>query len=138
MDYETTNGVSIKKAFDTFHENNPVVYELFLKYAFQLLQKDKKISSKLIINRIRWEVYIETDGEPYRINDAFTAHYARLFLKDYPEHEDKIELRRIRADGDFSEYFPELETKQEVKELGFHERFGEKESTIKEGDLFRS
>lgn len=31
----------------------------------------------------------------------------------------------------------ELETKQEVKELSFHGRFGEKESIIKEGDLFR-
>ena len=31
----------------------------------------------------------------------------------------------------------ELETKKEVKELSFHERFGPKESIIKEGDLFR-
>lgn len=136
MDFETANGLSIKKCFDNFHKKNPKVYDMFLRYAFEILKKEKKISSKLIINRIRWEVYMETDGEPYRINDAFTAHYARLFIKDYPEYEDKIELRRIRADGDCSEDFTD---NFEYKEAGlsFHERFGEKESIIKEGDLFK-
>jgi len=72
------------------------------KYFFFLHKRGvKKVSSKLIINRIRWEVYIETSGDPYRINDAFTSHYARLFVKEFPEHKGAFEFRRLRSEEPF-------------------------------------
>lgn len=98
MSYETTTGKSIEQAFIDFHKDNPKVYEYFKKYVKQMIQSGcKKLSSKLIINRIRWEVFIETSGDdPYRINDAFTAHYSRLFIQHYPQYEDMFEFRRLR------------------------------------------
>ena len=98
MNYADTTGVTIRDAFNKFHAENPTIYMYFKQYASQMLSSGcKKISSKLIINRIRWEIYIETKGEGYRINDAFTAWYAREFVKDYPEHRDKFEFRKIRS-----------------------------------------
>lgn len=99
MKYVETTGVTIEAAFRKFDRENPEIYRLFLKYAFYMLRNKNmdKISSKLIINRIRWEIYVETKTEdPYRINDAFTAHYARKFIKEYPHLEKHFELRRIR------------------------------------------
>ena len=106
--FKEQTGKTIKEAFDQFHEENPQVYDWFKKYAFHLIDKKgkEKISSKLIINRIRWEIYMTTTTEGnYRINDAFTAHYSRLFVEDYPEYENMFEFRRLRSDQDeeFSE-----------------------------------
>jgi len=100
MDFETQTGKSIKDTFDEFHENNPAVYAYFKEYAGRAIRAGvKKLSSKLIINRIRWEIFIETVGnDTYRINDAFTAHYARLYAEDFPAHADKFEFRRIRSE----------------------------------------
>ena len=99
MKYVETTGITIEAAFRKFDRENPEIYRLFVKYAYYMLQKKgmNKISSKLIINRIRWEIYVETmTGDPYRINDAFTAHYARKFINEYPHLEKHFELRRIR------------------------------------------
>ena len=109
MDFKQQTGSSILKKFEQFNRDNPVVYDLFKKYAFFLINKrgKKRLSSKLIINRIRWEQYIETtdeiipnnkapDQKRYRINDAYTASYARMFCKDFPEHEEKFEMRKLR------------------------------------------
>lgn len=100
MNYYNSTGKSIEQSFAEFHKLNPDVYALFQQYAFYLLRTKgkKKISSKLIINRIRWEKYLETNtDDPYRINDAYTAHYARLFAHDHPEFKDCFEFRQLRA-----------------------------------------
>lgn len=99
MNFKQANGKSIQQSFKEFNDDNPKVYELFKGYAFEAINKEKKkISSKMIINRIRWEVYMDTTEDTgYRINDAYTAHYARLFIKDYPQYEEMFEFRRIRS-----------------------------------------
>jgi hypothetical protein len=99
MSFSTLHCKSIQEAFEEFDEKHPQIYDLFITYFFQALRANKKrISFKLIINRIRWEYYmITTDVSGYKINDAYGSRYARKFIKDFPEHEDKIELRRLRA-----------------------------------------
>lgn len=100
MKFEQMTGKSIRKAFLAFHAKNPKVYELFMRYCEEALSKGKKkLSSKLIINRIRWEVFISTedDHSVFRINDAYTAHYARQFMDDYPIYRGFFELRELRS-----------------------------------------
>ena len=100
MNFEDTNGISIKDAWWKFHVKNPKVYQAFCIQVQRALDRGKKkLSSKAIINWIRWEVYLETsDSTPFRINDAYTAWYARLFLHENPQHKDLFELRKIRAE----------------------------------------
>lgn len=100
MNFRTTNGKTIKQAFDEFHSANPHIYEQFKEIAFMLIRRNKKkISSKMIINHIRWMVYVQTaDDTGYKINDAYTPHYARLFIYDYPQHETKFETRNLRSE----------------------------------------
>jgi hypothetical protein len=60
-----------------------------------------------ILGWIRWEVFLGTQGlttvdsegntRSFKINDAFTSRYARLFLDDHPEYETIFEIRRIRS-----------------------------------------
>lgn len=101
MKYQQTNGVTIQFAFEQFHSDNPDVYEHFKRFAFAWLNTGaKKISAKQICGRIRWFIQVETTGkfsEDFKLNDAFTSRYARMFEKDYPQHDNKFEKRTIRS-----------------------------------------
>lgn len=126
-DYKTSTGKSIKQAFIEFHEENPEVFTQFKKYLRDIVmaemkrkkfllmdsvKEDKKLrtSSKMILNRIRWE--IATAGlkgtgseenaanhkfDAFKINDAFTSRYARLFCNQNPEWAFLFNLRELRS-----------------------------------------
>ena len=99
MNFKELNGVSIREAFIEFHRKNPKLYLEFEKQAYRAINAGKtKISSKMILNYIRWNVFIETTDKMFRVNDAFTALYARLFISLHPEHEDKFEVRKLRTE----------------------------------------
>jgi hypothetical protein len=109
MNFRQNTGKTIREAFEEYHRENPVVYGYFKRLAFKAIEKGKKkISFKLILNVIRWEVYIDTiernlfnQGDEqikFKINDAYGAHYASMFAEEYPEHTDKIEMRRLRSE----------------------------------------
>ncbi len=102
--YEQATGRSIEEAFREFHTNNPKVYMFFSEQCFRAIRRGKnKISSKQLLGYIRWEVSLETNSDDgFKINDAFTSHYSRLFAKDYPEHEDIFNFRELRS-GDSTE-----------------------------------
>jgi len=108
MNFAQNTGKTIQQAFEEYHRLNPQVYKEFVKRALLAINKGKtKISFKLILNVIRWEKFMQTEeptlfnqnGEQikFKINDAYGSRYARLFIKEYPQHQDKIELRELRA-----------------------------------------
>lgn len=97
--FEQTTGKTIKQAWWEYHKKNPRVYNLFCIETFKAIKMKKtKLSSKMIINFIRWNMYLETVGsDEYKINDAFTPYYARLFEHEHPQYEGIFEKRRIRS-----------------------------------------
>jgi hypothetical protein len=92
--------MSIESRFAEYDRLNPKVWLLFEKFAFRSIQRGRKrVSAKMITERIRWETYIETVGdEPYKINNSFTAYYARKFEALYPVHAGIFETRALRSD----------------------------------------
>jgi len=67
--------------FKKFHLENPVVYELFKRFATEAKNSRRvRFSHWMIINRIRWYSAIETNGEKYKISNDFIALYARLLV----------------------------------------------------------
>lgn len=106
--FKDTFGKSIQEAFEQFHRDNPKVYARIKSMALNAIGRGKKrISFKLIIEVIRWETFMETneqltifvEGEErkFKINNAYESRYARLFLQEYPQHQDKVETRRLRS-----------------------------------------
>ncbi len=99
MNFKNSSGKSIDEAFRDFHKANPQIYSWFKKYFFHLERKGKKkISGKLIIERVRWEAFVKTTGEDFRINNNFTSRYVRLFIREFPQYSNYFELRTIHAD----------------------------------------
>ena len=108
MNFEGNTGKTIQLAFDEYHSTNPLVYDEFKKLAFTAIDSGKsKISFKLMLNVVRWESYLKTsettdvtlnsESVKFKINDAYSSRYARLFITEFPQHSPKIELRQLRA-----------------------------------------
>lgn len=98
--------MTIEAKFRAFDAANPHVYQLFKRFAYELLAAgSKRISSKAIIERIRWESRIATTGagwhvaagKKFLIDNRFTAHYARKFVAEFPKLANRIEMREIRT-----------------------------------------
>jgi hypothetical protein len=82
--------------FNQWHKDNPYIWKYFERFALEAVQKKRtKISHWLIINRIRWEVYIVTTGEDFKISNDFIAFYARLWREKYPEYKDLFNIKRM-------------------------------------------
>jgi hypothetical protein len=105
VNYQKTTGKTIQEAFEAYHAANPHVYVYFKKLALKAIKiGKKKVSFKLIMNVIRWEIYLKTheptplpSDKTFKINDAYGSRYARLFVRDYPHLEKYIELRELRS-----------------------------------------
>jgi hypothetical protein len=99
MNYKDATGKSIDESFKEYHEKNPIIYEYFKEYLREVVKAGKKkTSAKMILNRIRWEIYIKTNSEEeYKINDAFTSRYARLFADEHPDYEYLFNFRKLRT-----------------------------------------
>lgn len=99
---------SIQEAFETFNEKNPDVYNHFIRLALAAVRKGKRrISANMIINVIRWDIFMKTTDDTlftkagteisFKINDHYSSRYARLFIRDYPQFADRIDMREIRS-----------------------------------------
>jgi len=101
MNYKELTGESIRDGFRKFHKENPHIYNAFEQQALNAIKKGRtKLSAKLIINWIRWNQFLESSDENWKINDAFQALYAREFIKKYPEHNGIFEMRKLRNEED--------------------------------------
>jgi len=84
--------------FEDYHLKNPQIYVEFKRKAFQAINKGKKhYSAKAIFEVIRWETSVEGDGE-YKVNNNFTAYFARLFEKEYPKHKGFFRMKKSQFD----------------------------------------
>jgi hypothetical protein len=78
---------SLKEKWWEFHKNNPHVYELFKRFTHELIAAGfSNYSSKSVFERIRWHTDIKTRGSSLKLNNNYTAYYARLFHADHPEY----------------------------------------------------
>ena len=81
-------GVDYPAAFWRFHQDNPRVYEMFKRFTFRAIRAGfTHYSAKSICERMRWHTDIETRDEEFRLNNNYTAYYARLFMEDHPQHD---------------------------------------------------
>lgn len=56
----------------------------------------KAISVKAIINAIRWDMTVETSGDGYKINDAYTGIYTHVIMCNFPEYKLLLTSRQFK------------------------------------------
>ena len=87
----------IYRKFLSFHADNPHVYVELTRMARQLASRGiKRYGIKALIEVLRWKS-IKTTGEDYKINNNFTAYYARLIMEEEPDLDGFFKIRGGRA-----------------------------------------
>ena len=93
-----------------FHRQHPEVWRLFVRFTFQMIERGyRNYSAKAIFERIRWEKDAGGDGVTcFKLNNNYTAFYARRFAKVYPEHAEFFRTREQPSAVEFAARRPQL------------------------------
>lgn len=85
------------KTFQQYHNEHPEIWEQFKKTTFEAIRKGfKNYSSKSIFEVIRWHKGGDIKSDGFKINNSYTADYARLFANTFPKHKDFFRTRKIK------------------------------------------
>lgn len=92
---------SIAARFAEFHAANPHIYAEIVKMARRARARGaERIGIKMLWEALRWQLAVETgrvDGDTFRLNNVFTAHYARLVMEQEPDLRGIFETRERKA-----------------------------------------
>ena len=96
----------ISEAFNKFHAENPNIWRLFEQFTLELIRAGHAHgSSDAVFHRIRWHVNIDTKKEgSLKLNNNFTALYARLFHDRHPEYVTFFRNRVRKSEGEPAGY----------------------------------
>lgn len=82
-----------------FHYDNPLIYQLFKKYTFEKIKEGKKsYSAEAVLNRVRWDEDVKTDGSEYKIPNKMKPFYSRLFCQKHQRYYEFFEKRKSICD----------------------------------------
>jgi hypothetical protein len=88
----------LDQKFWDFYRKNPQVMEKLIHLTAQAKRAGrKKIGMKMLFEVIRWEHFISTKGDDFKLNNSYTSRYTRLLIEQHPEFESMFETRRIRS-----------------------------------------
>ena len=94
-----------EKTFVDFVKKNPTVYTLFDRFTRQAMSAGlTKCSSRMIVERIRWETAIKTnaveqiDGRDIKIGNNHTAYLSRWWKERNPRYRSMFATRRVACD----------------------------------------
>ena len=91
---------SLLERFTTFHEENPQIYAAFSMEAIKAIKMGKKkMSAKLIIEHIRWNTFLTSNDDHFKINNNYVSYYARLFVKKNPMFSDVFNFRKLNNEA---------------------------------------
>jgi hypothetical protein len=84
----------IESDFQQFHSENPGVYRDFCRLAIEAVNRGfPRVSSDFLLHQIRWD-----SDRRLKINNNFSAYYARMFVREFPRHSHLFELRVTRGE----------------------------------------
>lgn len=89
-----------ERKFREFHAKNPQVYVALVRFAREAKARGRnKIGIELLINRVRWELFMNTrdDHSDFKINNNYKAYYARLIMEREPDMKTMFNTRELRS-----------------------------------------
>lgn len=95
-----TRADQILEAFERFHLANPRIWVLFQQFTLRLSNAGHTTySAKAVFEVIRWHIDTDTsrpDGqEAVRLNNNYTAYYARMFHLRWPNLGNFFKVRKL-------------------------------------------
>ena len=93
-------------AFQRFDAKNPHVYRMFERFAFEAYRAGcTRLSTRLIIERMRWETKMKTTGDKYKLDNSHARFMRERLVRENPEFAGFFETRQSAdwPDYDFKE-----------------------------------
>ncbi len=94
-------GLTIRERFEIFHDANPTVFSALRQMALQLrLRGARRGSIKALMETLRWlhQLTVDPDNSGFKLNNDYTALYARLLMEREPALAGFFETRARRAE----------------------------------------
>ena len=88
-----TRAEQIEAGAREYVASNPDIWALFVRFADQAAKTRSHYSARTIFHRIRWHVEVETRGEDFKINNNYSAVFARWYHQIRPEHDGFFRTR---------------------------------------------
>ena len=88
-------------AFEAYHAQNPDIWAQVVKYTKELIEIAGRTygSADMVLHHVRFMTLLRERGDrAYKINNNWSAFYARLWDKEYPEYAGFFRQRRSKAD----------------------------------------
>lgn len=100
----------MRQACIAFHAQHPEVWELFVRFTFQMIERGfAHYSIAAIWERIRYEKDAGGDGtSEFKLNNNHRAFYVRRFHLMYPQHDGFFRTREQTTKGKDATGLPEL------------------------------
>ncbi len=84
----------LRSGCNAFHRSHPEVWRLFVRFTFEKLDLGyRHFGAKAVMERVRWETAAGGSMPELKLNNNYTAFYARRFARMYPEHADFFRTR---------------------------------------------
>ena len=88
------------KTFERYHKEHPEIWEKFKETTLKAIDKGfKNYSSKSIFEIIRWHNQGELKKDGFKINNNYTADYARHFIETHPQYKSFFRTRKLNRDS---------------------------------------
>jgi hypothetical protein len=89
---------SLDSRFRNWLAANPHVLDAFIWLAEGAANAGRKrIGAKLIVERLRWEYLMRTEGDDFKLNNNYTSRLARAAVGKRPDLEPLFEFRELRS-----------------------------------------
>jgi hypothetical protein len=94
-----TDCQTIAERFEAFHARNPQVYAALRDMALELHARGhRQYGIKALYEVLRFNAAMQTHGDTFKLNNDFTALYARLLMEQEPKLKGFFEIRQRSAD----------------------------------------
>ena len=92
------DGSFADRRFREFHRDNPEVYEELMVLVRQALARGrKKIGIKMLWEVVRWNRFLRTTDEKYKLNNNYHSRYARLIMNNELGLAGIFETRELKS-----------------------------------------
>jgi len=75
---------------------NPQAVTLFEHYALLKAREGNHFSMQLLVERVRWDNPLDTEGSSFKINNDYAAYLARWLIGRHPQLKELIRLRKVK------------------------------------------
>jgi hypothetical protein len=90
----------LERKFNEFNNKHPEVYQALSRFANQWRNRkgpDARLGIKMVMERVRWELALGSNGKEPRLNNNHAAFYARLLMDQEPRLRGLFAMRQQRV-----------------------------------------